>query len=135
MFRRPAIFLTVLLLGMPVAFAQQNDPALVWQQIRDGAYGKCMTAAQFGSGSELQANCSCSADVAMQLISEPFKQAIVDGTQASFNGPKLRGDELERNVTLLKTCPKIGAYLQQQCASAPNNPHCEVLQRALEQVQ
>ncbi|MDQ7250757.1 hypothetical protein [Dongia sedimenti] len=138
MTRRSAIFLTLMLLAGPVlpgSAAAQNSAAAIVQQIHDVAYGKCMEAGRFGSGSELQGNCSCSADVAINLLSEEFKQAIADGTQASFAGAKLAGDELSRNVTLLKSCPKIGAYLQQQCAGDPGNPHCQVLQRALEQAQ
>jgi hypothetical protein len=135
--RRFVRFLTALALagGLPWASpaSAQNQAALAWQQIRDGAYGKCMGEARFGAGAELQENCSCSADVVMNLISDDFKQAIAEGRQASFKGPKLKGDELERNVTLLKTCPKIGTYLTQQCATDPGNPHCAVLQRALEQ--
>jgi hypothetical protein len=133
MTRRLAIFLTPLLLIGGTAWAQ--NAAAVVQQIHDGAYGSCMKAAGLGSGAELQENCSCSADVAIDLLSDAFKQAIADGTQASFTGQKLTGDELTRNVALLKTCPKIGVYLQQQCANDPGNPHCQVLQRALQQAQ
>ena len=89
----------------------QNDAALAWQQIRDGAYGKCMADARFGAGTELQENCSCSADVVMSLISDDFKHAIASGTQASYKGPKLKVGASAFNATLLKTCPKIGAYL------------------------
>ena len=132
-----AIFLTLLaVLAGPAVLnpaAAQNEAAQVWQQIRDQAYGKCMAEARFGAGAELQENCSCSADVVMNLISDDFKHAIAEGSQAQFKGPKLKGDELARNVTLLKTCPKIGTYLTQQCASDPGNPHCAVLHRALEQ--
>jgi hypothetical protein len=133
MVRRLAMFLTPLLLLAGSAWAQ-NAAAIV-QQIHDDAYGKCMAAAQFGAGGELQGNCSCSADVAINLLSDGFKQAIADGTQAGFNGPKLTGDEMSRNVALVKTCPKVGAYLKQQCAATPDNPHCQILQRALEQAQ
>jgi hypothetical protein len=134
MTRRVVLLLTLFVLGSPSAFAQ-NEAARAWQDIRDGVYGTCIKAAQFGSGAELQANCSCSADVAMSLISDEFKHALADGTQASFQGPKLKGDDLSRNVTLLRTCPKVGAYLKQQCASDPDTPHCQVLDRALEQAQ
>jgi hypothetical protein len=134
MTRRFAWFVALpLLLTAPPALAQ--NAAAVVQQIHDQAYAKCMSDGRFGAGAELQANCSCSADVVLDLLSEEFKSAIAGGTQASFQGAKLRGDELERNVTLLRTCPRIGAYLQQQCAGNPGNPHCEVLQRALEQAQ
>jgi hypothetical protein len=135
MTRRLAMFLTpiVLLAGVGVASAQ-NAAAIV-QQIHDEAYGKCMEAGRFGAGAELQGNCSCSADVAMNLLSDEFKQAIADGTQTGFKGQKLIGDEMSRNVALVRTCPKVGAYLQQQCAGTPDNPHCQVLQRALEQAQ
>jgi hypothetical protein len=71
----------------------------------------------------------------MNLLSDEFKQAIADGTQTGFKGQKLIGDEMSRNVALVRTCPKVGAYLQQQCAGTPDNPHCQVLQRALEQAQ
>ena len=137
---RVAMFLTpvLLLAGIGLAdvgpAAAQSAAALV-QKIHDEAYGKCMEAGQFGAGAELQGNCSCSADVAMNLLSDAFKQALADGTQASFQGAKLTGDEMSRKVALVKTCPKVGAYLQQQCAGTPDNPHCQVLQRALEQAQ
>ena len=139
MTRRCAILMTlILLLAGPAPTGSawaQNSAAAIVQQIHDEAYGSCMKAGEFGSAAELQANCSCSADVAMNLLSEEFKQAIADGTQASFKGEKMKGDELTRSVALLKTCPKIGAYLQQKCAGDPGNPHCQVLQRALEQAQ
>jgi hypothetical protein len=143
MHRRPArlplaMFLTAILAGGfagPRPAAAQNNAAAIVQQIHDQAYAKCMADGHFGAGGELQANCSCSADVVMNLLSDDFKQALADGTQASYKGPKLTGDELGRNVALLKTCPKIGTYLQQQCAGNPGNPHCQVLQRALEQAQ
>jgi len=140
MFRRLAIYLTciflapVFLLAFAAPAAAQNAAAVV-QQIHDQAYSKCMSEARFGAGAELQGNCSCSADVVMSLLADEFKQAIASGNPASYQGPKLKGDELSRNVTLLKTCPKIGAYLQQQCANDAANPHCQVLQRALEQAQ
>ncbi|WP_395021965.1 hypothetical protein [Dongia sp.] len=92
--------------------AAQNNAALAWQQIRDGAYGKCMADARFGAGTELQENCSCSADVVMSLISDDFKQAIATGTQASFKGPKLKVDAAGFNAALVQTCPKLGAYIQ-----------------------
>jgi hypothetical protein len=136
--RRLAIFLTCCLLMAGFAVVSpsraQNAAAFV-QQIHDQAYAKCMADARFGAGDELQGNCSCSADVVLDLLSDGFKQAIADGAQARFTGAKLKGDEFEQRVALLKTCPKIGAYLQQQCAGDPGNPHCQVLQRALEQVQ
>ena len=119
--------------GASPALAQ--SPVALVQQIHDAAYGKCMAEARFGAGTELQENCSCSADVAIDLLSEPFKQALADGTQASFQGQKLKGDEMERDVTLLKTCPKVGAYLQQQCAGTPDNPHCQILNEALQRAQ
>jgi len=130
---RLAIFLTFLLLWTGAAEAQ--NAAAVVQQIHDGAYSQCMQKGQFGAGAELQENCSCSADVVMNLLSDDFKHAIAAGTQASFKGAKLSGDELQRNVLLLKSCPKIGTYLTQQCAGDSSNPHCQVLQRALEQAQ
>ena len=133
MFRRLALFLTPILLILASAPAPAQNAAAVVQQIHDGAYAECMNKAQFGSGAALQENCSCSADVVMKLLSDDFKQAIAGGTQASFKGPKLKGDELQRNVLLLRTCPKIGSYLKQQCAGDPGNAHCQVLQRALEQ--
>ena len=135
MIRRLAMILTPVLLLTGIGPASAQNAAALVQKIHDEAYGKCMSAAQFGAGGELQENCSCSADVAMNLLSDDFKQALADGTQASFQGPKLKGDEMSRNVTLVKTCPKVGAYLQQQCAGTPDNPHCQVLQRALEQAQ
>jgi len=127
-------------LAAGVAEAQQAAPApqdaqAVVQQIHDAAYGKCMSDGRFGAGSELQANCSCSADVAVGLLSDEFKQAIADGTQASFTGPKMKGDEMGRDVALLKTCPKVGAYLQQQCQGKTDNPHCQTLQQAIQQAQ
>jgi hypothetical protein len=112
MLRRFAIFLTLLALTSTPAFAQ-NDAALAWQQIRDGAYGKCMADARFGAGAELQEYCSCWADVVMSLISDDFKHAIASGTQAGFKGPKLKVGASGFNATLVKTCPKIGAYLPQ----------------------
>lgn len=139
MTRRRAIFLTPLLLlaaaGAGIAPALAQNAAAVVQQIHDQAYGKCMENAQFGTGSELQANCSCAADVAVRLLSEEAKLAIADGTFAQFTGPKLMGSEMERDVTLLKTCPKVGEYLKQQCAGDPGNPHCQVLDEALKQAQ
>ena len=138
MTRRLVLFLTPVLLlagALPVSSAWGQSAVAVVQQIHDAAYGKCMTEGRFGAGSELQANCSCSADVAINLLSDGFKQAIADGTQASFQGQKLKGGEIERDVALLKTCPKVGAYLQQQCAADPGNPHCQILQKALEMAQ
>jgi hypothetical protein len=126
-----AIFLTFPLLW--TGSAQAQNAAAVVQQIHDGAYSQCMSKGQFGAGAELQENCSCSADVVVDLLSDDFKQAIAAGTQASFQGAKLAGDELQRNVLLLRTCPKIGTYLTQQCAGDSTNPHCQVLQRALQQ--
>jgi len=122
------------------AFAQQAAPQpgeaqAVVQQIHDAAYGKCMSDARFGAGPELQANCSCSADVAIGLLSDEFKQAIADGTQANFTGPKMKGDEMGRDVALVKGCPKVGAYLQQQCQGKADNPHCQTLQQAIQQAQ
>lgn len=126
--------------AIPPARAQSTAPQpgeaqAVVQQIHDAAYGKCMSDGRFGAGAELQANCSCSADVAVSLLSDPFKQAIADGTQASFTGPKMAGDEMSRDVALVKGCPKVGAYLQQQCQGKADNPHCQVLQKALDQAQ
>jgi len=114
---------------------QPGDAQAVVQQIHDAAYGKCMSDGRFGSGGELQANCSCSADAAISLLSDEFKQAIADGTQASFKGAKLKGDEMARDVTLVKTCPKVGAYLQQQCQGKADDPHCQTLQQAIQQAQ
>lgn len=117
------------------AAPQPSDAQAVVQKIHDDAYGKCMSLGQFGAGSELQANCSCSADVAVGLLSDEFKQAIADGTQASFTGAKMKGDEMGRDVALIKGCPKVGAYLQQQCAGKSGNPHCQVLEQAIQQSQ
>ena len=128
---RRAIFLTFALLLLSGGMAEAQNAAAIVQQIHDNAYGKCLDAQQFGSGPELQENCSCSADVAIDLLSPDFKQAIADGTQASFKGAKLSGDEMSRSVTLVKTCPKVGAYLQAKCAATPDNPHCQILQEAL----
>ncbi len=114
---------------------QPGEAQAMVQQIHDAAYGKCMSDGRFGSGNELQANCSCSADVAVSLLSDEFKQAIADGTQASFTGPKMKGDEMGRDVALVKGCPRVGAALQQQCAGKEDNPHCQVLQKALQQAQ
>jgi len=107
------------------------------QQIHDQAYARCMSDGRMGSpGTDLQANCSCAADVAMNLVSQDAKQAMADGTFASFKGPLLQGDEMSRDVTLLKTCPKVGAYLQQQyCGKDASNPHCQVLEKAQQQAQ
>jgi len=133
--RRVASLLTLALLLCAARAAEAQNAAAVVQQIHDMAYGKCMTAAQFGAGPELQSNCSCSADVAINLLSDDFKQAIADGTAASFKGPKLKGSEMERDVTLLKTCPQVGTHLQQQCAGKADDPHCQILGEALKQAQ
>ena len=117
------------------ATPQPNDAAGVVQQIHDQAYAKCMGDARLGSGADLQANCSCSADVVVDLLSDEFKQAIADGTLAQFKGAKLKGDELSRDVALVKTCPKIGAQLAQQCAGKAGDAHCQVLQQAIQQAQ
>jgi hypothetical protein len=109
--RLSPLILTPLLLWAGTA-AAQSDGARAWQQIRDGAYGKCMADARFGAGTELQENCSCSADVVMSLISDDFKQAIAAGTQAHFKGPKLKVNAPEFNAALVETCPKLGAYLR-----------------------
>jgi hypothetical protein len=114
---------------------QPGEAQAVVQQIHDIAYGKCMKDARFGAGPELQGNCSCSADVAVSLLSDAFKQAIADGTQASFTGPKMTGDEMGRDVALVKGCPKVGAYLQQQCTGKSDNPHCQMLEKAIQQAQ
>jgi hypothetical protein len=109
-------FLTPLLLLAGSAASNtawgQNEAALIWQQIRDQAYGKCMADARFGAGTELQENCSCSADVVMSLISDDFKHAIAAGTQAQYKGPKLKVGAAEFNATLVRTCPKLGGYLK-----------------------
>src|SRR3954469_21800473 len=99
--RRLAILLS-LISSLCVGPAWAQSAVAVVQQIHDGAYGKCMSAAQFGAGAELQGNCSCSADVAVNLLSDAYKSAIADGTQASFKGAKLKGGEMERDVALLK---------------------------------
>ena len=135
MTRRFVLFLTPFLLLGGLSAASAQSAVAVVQQIHDQAYAKCMTDARFGAGPELQANCSCSADVVVDLLSDAFKQAIADGTQASFKGQKLNGDEIERDVALLKTCPKVGDYLQQQCAGDASNPHCQVLDEALQKAQ
>jgi hypothetical protein len=114
---------------------QPGEAQAVVQKIHDDAYGKCMSIGQFGAGAALQANSSCSADVAVSLLSDAFKQAIADGTQASFTGPKMSGDEMGRDVALVKGCPKVGAYLQQQCAGKESNPHCQTLEKALQAAQ
>ena len=111
MIRRLAIFLTPVLLLWGGSATAQNAAAIV-QQIHDQAYGKCMSEGKFGAGPELQGNCSCSADVVMSLISDDFKHAIASGTQASFKGPKLKVDAPQFNATLVKDCPKLGAYIQ-----------------------
>jgi hypothetical protein len=135
MIRRIVLFLTCFCPAFWALPAAAQTAAQLVQQIHDQAYGKCMADAKFGAGAELQGNCSCSADVVIDLLSDDFKQAIAGGTAAEFKGAKLAGDELSRNVALLKTCPKIGTYLTQQCAHDPANPHCQVLQRALQQAQ
>ena len=115
LFRFKLIFLTLgLLLGAGCwqPAEAQNDAALAWQQIRDGAYGKCMADGRFGTAAELEENCSCSADVVMSLISDDFKHAIAAGTQAEYKGPKLKVGAAEFNATLVKTCPKLGAYIK-----------------------
>jgi hypothetical protein len=114
---------------------QPGEAQALVQQIHDAAYGKCMNDARFGAGAELQANCSCSADVALSLLSDDFKQSIADGTQASFTGAKMKGDEMSRDTALVKGCPKVGAYLQQQCSGKSDNPHCQVLEKALQNAQ
>ena len=91
--------------------AAQNSAAAIVQQIHDAAYGKCMADAKFGAGSELQGNCSCSADVVIDELSQDFLQAIAEGTQANFKGPKLKGDAKSFNAALLEACPKIRPYL------------------------
>jgi hypothetical protein len=114
------------------AAPQPGEAQAVVQQIHDAAYGKCMSEGRFGTGPDLQANCSCSADVAVSLLSDQFKQAIADGTLASFTGQKLKGDEMARDTALVEGCPKVGAYLQQQCVGKADNPHCQVLEKALQ---
>jgi hypothetical protein len=109
MVRRHAIFLTPLLLWAGAASAQ--SAVAIVQQIHDQAYAKCMSDARFGAGAELQANCSCSADVVIDELSQDFLQAIADGSQASFKGPKLKGDANSFNAALLSACPKIRPYL------------------------
>jgi hypothetical protein len=109
--RRLATFLTCLLLVSGTA-AAQDSAALVWQQIRDQAYGKCMADARFGAGTQLQENCSCSADVVMDQLSDDFKHALAAGSQAEYKGPKLKGDAASFNAALVRTCPKLGAYLK-----------------------
>jgi hypothetical protein len=113
-------------------WAQDANPIALVQQIHDQAYGRCMKDGRMGlPGAELQANCSCAADVAVSLLSDDAKQAMSDGTMASFKGPMLKGDELSRNVALLRTCPKVGEYLHQQyCGKDANNPHCVNLEKA-----
>jgi len=70
------------------AASAQSAAAMV-QKIHDDAYGKCMSQGHFGAGADLQANCSCSADVVVDLLSDEFKQAIAEGSQATFKGQKL----------------------------------------------
>ena len=65
------------------AAPQPGEAQAMVQQIHDAAYGKCMSDARFGAGADLQANCSCSADVAISLLSDEFKQSIADGTLVS----------------------------------------------------
>src|ERR1700754_95710 len=107
---RLALLTAILLAGLPRPGLAQNAAALV-QQIHDQAYGKCMSDARFGAGSELQENCSCSADVVVDQLSKDFLHAIADGTQASFKGPKLMGNASSFNEALLTACPKIRPYL------------------------
>jgi hypothetical protein len=109
MLKRLAIFLTCFLLWTGAAEAQ--SAAAVVQQIHDGAYAQCMQKGKFGAGTALQENCSCSADVVVDLLSDDFKQAIADGTQARFKGAKLKGDEKSFNAALLQACPKLQPYL------------------------
>ena len=135
MHRRFVLLLAATLLLAPFTPAFAQDAAKVVQQIHDEAYSKCLADARFGAGAELQANCSCSADVVLDLLSDELKTAIADGTQASFKGAKLKGGEMERDVALLKTCPKVGEYLKQQCAATPDNPHCQILDEALKRAQ
>jgi len=135
MTRRFAIYLAPIFLMGGVSSASAQSAMAVVQQIRDQAYSKCMADARFGAGTELQGNCSCSADVVVDLLSDELKGAIADGTQASFKGAKLKGDEMTRDVALLKTCPRVGAYLKQQCAGDPGNPHCQMLEKAQQQAQ
>ena len=124
-----------LLLGASnVALAQ--GAAAVVQQIHDEAYAKCMSSGAMGLGSEQQANCSCAADVAIQLLSDEAKEAIAGGTMASYKGPLLKGDELARDVALVKTCPKLAEHLHTQyCSQDAGNPHCQILERAQQQAQ
>jgi hypothetical protein len=119
------------------AAAQSPSPLAVVQQIHDQAYGRCMNDGRMGMpGAELQANCSCAADVAVDLLSDEAKAAIADGTIAQFKGSMLKGDELSRNVALLKTCPSVAAYLHDQyCGKDPGNPHCQMLEKAQQQAQ
>ncbi len=120
--RRPVLFLTPLLLlagvgsanlgpaGVPSAWAQ-SSPAAVVQRLHDETYARCMADGRFGAGGELQENCSCSADVVLDQLSQDFLHAIADGTEASYKGPKLQGDAKSFNAALLAACPKIAPFL------------------------
>ena len=135
---RFAIFLTVLLAlsgGLRAASAQ--DAAAIPQQIHDQAYARCIKDARMGApGTELQSNCSCAADVAIQLLSDEAKQSMADGTFANFKGAMLKGDETFRDVALITTCPKVASYLHQQyCTPDASNPHCQTLEKAQQQAQ
>ena len=135
---RFAIFLTVLLAlfgGRQAASAQ--DAAAIPQQIHDQAYERCVKAGRMGAaGTELQSNCSCAADVALQLLSDEAKAAMADGTFATFKGSMLKGDETFRDVALITTCPKLATYLHQQyCGKDASNPHCQTLEKAQQQAQ
>jgi hypothetical protein len=112
MVRFVLILAAVMLLAPFEGAAAQNAALAVVQQIHDQAYAKCMQDARFGAGTALQSNCSCSADVVVDLLSDELKAAIAEGRQASFKGPKLKGDEKSFNATLAQTCPGMAPYLQ-----------------------
>lgn len=134
--RFAAVWVSAAVAGAALAgAASAQSAAAMVQKIHDDAYGKCMSQGHFGAGADLQANCSCSADVVVDLLSDEFKQAIAEGSQATFKGQKLKGDEMSRDVTLLKTCPKVGAFLLQQCAGKSDDAHCQMLEQAQQQAQ
>jgi len=112
MVRFVLLLVPVMLLAAAGNAGAQNAALQVVQQIHDQAYAKCMQDARFGAGAALQSNCSCSADVVVDLLSDELKAAIAEGRQASFKGPKLKGDEKSFNAALATTCPGMAPYLQ-----------------------
>jgi hypothetical protein len=121
----------------PAPAPSAGDAQAIVQQIHDQAYSRCTTAGKMGApGTELQSNCSCAADVAVMLLSDDAKQAMADGSFATFKGAMLKGEEMFRDTALIKSCPKLAAYMHDQyCSSGSSNPHCEVLEKAMQQAQ